>query len=54
MLIVTHEIQFAEEVSDRVIFMDGGNIVEEGPPAAILKAPAHERTRTFLRQILER
>jgi ABC-type polar amino acid transport system ATPase subunit len=54
MLIVTHEIQFAEEVSDRVIFMDGGNIVEEGPPAEILKAPAHERTRTFLRQILER
>jgi polar amino acid transport system ATP-binding protein len=54
MLIVTHEIQFAEEVSDRVIFMDGGNIVEEGPPEKILKAPAHERTRTFLRQILER
>jgi polar amino acid transport system ATP-binding protein len=54
MLIVTHEIQFAAEVSDRVIFMDGGNIVEEGPPEKILKAPAHERTRTFLRQILER
>jgi polar amino acid transport system ATP-binding protein len=54
MLIVTHEIQFAAEVSDRVIFMDGGNIVEEGPAEKILKAPAHERTRTFLRQILER
>ena len=54
MLIVTHEIQFAEEVSDRVIFMDGGQIVEEGRPAQIFKAPAHERTRAFLRQILER
>jgi len=54
MLVVTHEIQFAAEVSDRVIFMDGGQIVEEGPPERILKEPSHERTRTFLRQILER
>jgi ABC-type polar amino acid transport system ATPase subunit len=54
MLIVTHEIQFAAEVSDRVIFMDGGQIVEQGRPEQILKAPMHERTRTFLRQILER
>ena len=54
MLIVTHEIQFAAEVSDRVIFMDDGRIVEEGPPAQIFKRPAHERTRVFLRQILER
>ncbi len=54
MLIVTHEIQFAAEVSDRVIFMDGGQIVEQGPPEQILKDPAHERTRLFLRQILER
>ena len=54
MLIVTHEIQFAAEVSDRVIFMDGGQIVEEGPPGKIFKHPAHERTRAFLRQILER
>jgi polar amino acid transport system ATP-binding protein len=54
MLVVTHEIQFAAEVSDRVIFMDGGQIVEQGPPEEILKAPSHERTRTFLRQILER
>jgi polar amino acid transport system ATP-binding protein len=54
MLVVTHEIQFAAEVSDRVIFMDGGQIVEQGPPDEILKAPSHERTRTFLRQILER
>ena len=54
MLIVTHEIQFAAEVSDRVILMDGGQIVEQGRPEQILKAPMHERTRTFLRQILER
>ena len=54
MLIVTHEIQFAAEVSDRVIFMDGGQIVEEGPPERILRQPAHERTQVFLRQILER
>jgi len=54
MLVVTHEIQFAAEVSDRVIFMDAGQIVEQGPPERILKNPAHERTRLFLRQILER
>ncbi len=54
MIIVTHEIHFAEEISDRVIFMDGGNIVEEGPPREIFSNPARERTRVFLRQILER
>ena len=54
MIMVTHEIHFAEEISDRVIFMDGGNIVEEGPPREIFSNPAHERTRVFLRQILER
>jgi len=54
MVIVTHEIQFAAEVSDRVIFMDGGNIVEEGSPGEILKNANHERTRTFLSQIIER
>jgi polar amino acid transport system ATP-binding protein len=54
MLIVTHEIQFAAEVSDRVIFMDSGQVVEEAPPAQIFKEPSHERTRAFLRQILER
>ena len=54
MIIVTHEINFAEEISDRVIFMDGGNIVEEGPPREIFSNPARERTRVFLRQILER
>jgi ABC-type polar amino acid transport system ATPase subunit len=54
MIMVTHEINFAEEISDRVIFMDGGRIVEQGPPHEIFANPAHERTRLFLRQILER
>jgi polar amino acid transport system ATP-binding protein len=54
MIMVTHEISFAEEISDRVIFMDGGRIVEQGPPHEIFVNPAHERTRLFLRQILER
>ena len=54
MMIVTHETQFAEEVSDRVIFMDEGRIIEEGPPKEIFSKPRHERTQTFLRQILER
>ena len=52
MLIVTHEIRFAGEVADRVIFMDQGRIVEEGPPERILKRPSHERTRAFLHKIL--
>ncbi len=54
MMIVTHEVQFAGDVSDRVIFMDHGQIVEEGPPQAVLRHPAHERTRLFLKKILER
>jgi polar amino acid transport system ATP-binding protein len=54
MVMVTHEIQFAAEVSDRVIFMDGGRIVEEGPPGAILVDPQQPRTQSFLRQILKR
>jgi polar amino acid transport system ATP-binding protein len=54
MMIVTHEIQFAEEISDRVIFMDEGRIIEEGPPKEIFSKPRHERTQTFLHQILER
>lgn len=54
MLMVTHEISFAEEISDRVIFMDDGNIVEESPPAEMFANPTQERTREFLRQILDR
>ncbi|MDH2327193.1 amino acid ABC transporter ATP-binding protein [Cereibacter sp. SYSU M97828] len=51
MLIVTHEMQFAREIADRVIFMDGGRIVEQGPPAQIFEAPQDERTRSFLRRV---
>jgi polar amino acid transport system ATP-binding protein len=54
MMIVTHEIQFAGDVSDRVIFMDEGRIVEQGPPKEVLKKPGHDRTRAFLKKILER
>ena len=52
MLIVTHEMQFAEDVSDRVVFMDGGVVVEEGPPARLFHAPEHPRTRAFLSAVL--
>ncbi|GGU01912.1 amino acid ABC transporter ATP-binding protein [Streptomyces violascens] len=48
MIVVTHEIGFAREVADAVVFMDGGVIVEQGPPAEVLDAPRHERTRAFL------
>jgi ABC-type polar amino acid transport system ATPase subunit len=50
MLVVTHEIPFAREVADRVIFMDGGVIVEEGQPQDILAAPRTDRLRAFLRR----
>ena len=53
MMVVTHEMQFAREVGDRVVFMDDGRIVEEGPPAAVLDAPKDERTRRFLRRSLQ-
>jgi len=54
MVIVTHEIQFAGEVSDRVIFMDQGKIVEQGPPKEVLFKPREPRTREFLKHIQER
>jgi ABC-type polar amino acid transport system ATPase subunit len=53
MVVVTHEMGFAREVADRVIFMDCGLIVEEGPPEEIFINPKNERTRTFLRRILK-
>jgi polar amino acid transport system ATP-binding protein len=53
MLIVTHEMQFAREVGDRVVFMDGGKIVEEGVPRVVLDNPREERTRQFLRRTLQ-
>jgi polar amino acid transport system ATP-binding protein len=52
MLVVTHEIGFAREVADTVVFMDGGVVVEAGPPAQVLDAPQRERTRTFLSKVL--
>ena len=52
MVVVTHEIGFAREVADRVIFMDGGVIVEQGRPEDVLVNPREERTRTFLKRVL--
>jgi polar amino acid transport system ATP-binding protein len=53
MLVVTHEMAFAREVADRVVFMDGGIIVEQGPPSEVIGNPKEERTRTFLRRVLD-
>ncbi|MFF4271801.1 amino acid ABC transporter ATP-binding protein [Streptomyces sp. NPDC001536] len=52
LVIVTHEIGFAREIADRVVFMDDGRIVEQGPPAEVLDQPRHERTRDFLSKVL--
>ncbi len=48
MIVVTHEMGFAREVADRVVFMDGGVVVEQGPPSEVISNPRHERTRSFL------
>jgi len=53
MLVVTHEMQFARDVGDRLIFMDEGRIVEQGKPEAVLDDPKQERTRRFLRRTLQ-
>ena len=52
MLVVTHEMQFAREVADRVLFMDAGVVVEEGPPEQVIGEPREERTRAFLSRVL--
>jgi polar amino acid transport system ATP-binding protein len=52
MVVVTHEMGFAREVSDRIIFMDGGYIVEEGTPAEVLGNPKESRTIDFLNKVL--
>jgi polar amino acid transport system ATP-binding protein len=52
MIVVTHEIGFAREVADTVVFMDGGVVVESGSPSEVLVNPRHERTRTFLSKVL--
>ena len=53
MMVVTHEMTFAREVADRVVFMDGGVIVEEGTPTQVIANPTHERTRHFLSRLLD-
>lgn len=50
MIIVTHEIQFAKEIANRVIFMDNGTIIEDGSPKEVLENPTHERTKSFLKE----
>ena len=52
MIVVTHEMGFARQVADRVVFMADGSIIEEGPPAEFFKNPKHERTKKFLGEIL--
>lgn len=52
MLLVTHEMNFARDFADRVLFFDSGHIIEDGPPAEIFTNPSHERTQSFLRKVL--
>ncbi len=54
MIIVTHEMSFAHDVSDRIIFMDGGRIVEEGTPEEVIDNPQNDRTKQFLENYLVR
>ena len=54
MLIVTHEMSFARDVSNRVVFMEHGLVAEQGPPEVIFRNPRNDRTRAFLQAILER
>jgi polar amino acid transport system permease protein len=53
MIVVTHEVKFAREVADRIVFMDEGVIVEEGKPADVLDRPRERRTQQFLRMVQE-
>jgi polar amino acid transport system ATP-binding protein len=52
MVVVTHEMGFAREAGDSLVFMDGGVIVESGEPRALLANPQHERTKSFLAKVL--
>jgi polar amino acid transport system ATP-binding protein len=54
MLVVTHEMGFARKVASRIVFMDEGQIIEQGPPDQVLDHPAHERTQRFLQQVYDR
>ena len=53
MIVVTHEVRFAQQVADQVLFIDGGSVVESGPPSQVIADPQQDRTRTFLRRILD-
>jgi len=53
MVVVTHEMRFARRVADRVVFLDGGVVVEQGPPAAVLEDPREDRTRRFLQRLTD-
>jgi polar amino acid transport system ATP-binding protein len=53
MLFVTHQLHFVERIADRVLVLDGGSIVEDGPPASVLRSPQHERTQRFLAALEE-
>jgi len=52
MLIVTHEMGFAADTADEIVFMDAGRIIEQGPPHRLLRDPQHPRTRAFLQRLL--
>ena len=53
MVVVTHEIRFAQQVADQVLFLNGGVVLESGPPGQVLAQPEHERTRQILRRTLD-
>ncbi|HEY9313025.1 amino acid ABC transporter ATP-binding protein [Williamsia sp.] len=53
MIVVTHEIHFAQKVADQVLFADGGIVLEQGPPSEVLTKPKHQRTKQFLKRILD-
>jgi polar amino acid transport system ATP-binding protein len=53
MIVATHEMGFARQVADRVCFLDGGRVLEQGPPEQVLGEPVEERTRRFLRRIVD-
>jgi polar amino acid transport system ATP-binding protein len=54
MIVVTHEMQFARDMADRVVFFDGGVVAESGPPDELFSCPKNERTREFLRRVSTR
>jgi polar amino acid transport system ATP-binding protein len=54
MIVVTHEMQFARDMADRLLFFDGGRVAESGPPDQIFSEPRNERTRDFLRAVATR